>query len=184
MKNFESTKRIQSKVTEGVSFVIRVITAGIRDRLNLQLAEVTDKARDLQARLRMLNLPLKEDGTFDAEAEVDLETVIQMEKLVEDSERIKRTEVDPVFMDACFVAVEGLTIDGEPVKSAVQLRDFGPEELYREVVAAVRAEAELTAKERENLESPITSAAEADGRMRSSTAAPASSNDSTSTGTA
>jgi len=60
-----------------------------------------------------------------------------------------RREIDRLFVGWGLRKVEGLELDGAPA-SPDSLIERGPEELFREALAAVRAEAGLSDEERKN----------------------------------
>jgi hypothetical protein len=60
-----------------------------------------------------------------------------------------RAEVERLYVAWGLVAVSGLTVDGAE-STAESLIERGPEELFREALAAVRREAGLTEGERKN----------------------------------
>ena len=60
-----------------------------------------------------------------------------------------RAEIDRVYVAWGLVAVSGLVVDGREAGPEL-LAEAGPEELFREALAAVRAEAGLSEAERKN----------------------------------
>ena len=58
-------------------------------------------------------------------------------------------EVDRACLGWGLVKVDGLQIDGEPARPET-IADAGPEDLCREIVAAIRHECGLTDEERKN----------------------------------
>lgn len=162
MIDHSSTKRFESKVLPGVAFVIRVFSDGVRNRMNLNLADVLDEIRTLQTKLRIMNI--------ENEAELEPGQLAEVTALLERAELIKSSKVDPEYFKAGFVGVEGLRINGKIDLTADQFRELGPPDLYDEIVAVVRLEAGLSKEERLNLLLPITSGAEADGQGSNTTA--------------
>ena len=60
-----------------------------------------------------------------------------------------RVEIDRLYLVWGLRAVSGLVLDGGQANAGL-LAEAGPEELFREALAAVRAEAGLTDEERKN----------------------------------
>jgi hypothetical protein len=62
---------------------------------------------------------------------------------------LARCEIDRLYVTWGLRGVAGLLVDGVEATSEI-LADAGPEELFREALAAVRAEAGLSEAERKN----------------------------------
>lgn len=62
---------------------------------------------------------------------------------------ILQAEIDRLYLEWGLRAISGLILDGNPADPE-QLAESGPEELFREALAAVRAETGLTDDERKN----------------------------------
>jgi hypothetical protein len=60
-----------------------------------------------------------------------------------------RAEIDRVYVEWGLRGVEGLVVDGRKADPAL-LAEAGPEELFREALAAVRAQTGLSEEERKN----------------------------------
>jgi hypothetical protein len=58
-------------------------------------------------------------------------------------------EIDRLYMEWGVEEVRGLELDGQPATPA-SLIDSGPEDLFREALAAVKAECGLSDTERKN----------------------------------
>jgi hypothetical protein len=58
-------------------------------------------------------------------------------------------EIEATYLRWALVRIDGLTIDGEPA-TAEQLLEKGPEELTREIVAAIKGQCGLSEAERKN----------------------------------
>jgi hypothetical protein len=177
---FHSTVSQTSKHFPDVTFTFRVITEGVRAKLDVKLADPLSEIRSLQLELTQINMPVDDKGDIISDAKLPMADMIKVNELAEKMASIRRNKIDPVYFETCFVQVEGLSIDpmdapvGEtPIKNPATLRDFGPPKLYHEIIAAILTEARLSVQEKENLESPITSAAEADGQTSDTTAASA-----------
>ncbi len=182
--DFKSHRSVKSATMPGVTFVFRVMTEGVRTRLNMALADDLAKLRIVRAKLDSLDVPRQDDGGIDESAALSPETKAEVLNIIDEIDCIRRTAIDPAYFRECFSHTSGLTIDDRTPLDADDLLENGPEALYREIVSYIRADMELTLEERANLESPTTSAAPVDGRTSSTTAAVASPADSTSHATA
>jgi hypothetical protein len=60
-----------------------------------------------------------------------------------------QAEIDRLYLEWGLQSISGLEVDGMPATPEV-LASRGPEELFREALAAVRAESGLSAAERKN----------------------------------
>lgn len=181
--NWESTINLEAKSIPGVKFRIRKITEGLRVQLRLHLAEAFGRMRDIEAEREAFHAELAERHGKRADdllvADLSAEERKRLAGFVERLALIQDAELNAAYYEAAFEAAEGITVDGKAPDAAL-LRDRGPGELYREIVAAVLREAGLSAEEKANLESPSTSAAAVDGKTSATSAASASGTDSTS----
>lgn len=179
--DFCSTKIVKSQAYPSISFTIRRMTEGTRTDLMLGLADVLSQIRDIQADVECLDLPpRKADGQFDETVKMDPHVFAKAAALNDKIRVIRKNTVDPAYARVCFVGVQGVTIDGvvNPTDSDF-IRRFGPEQLYGDIVTAIRSEVEMSDEEKENLESPTTSDAQAGGQMSDMTASTAGKTDST-----
>lgn len=163
--DFSSKKTVRSEAYPEVTFTIRRMTEGTRTDLMLGLAEVLSQVRDHQADVQCLDLPArKEDGNFDESTPVDPHVFAKAAGINDKIRILRKNTIDPAYVKVCLVGVQGITIDGvvDPT-DADFIRRFGPERLYGDIVSTIRAEVEMSEEEKENLESPITSDAQADG---------------------
>lgn len=159
MLELSSTKTIESKLYPGVVLKYRVMTEGVRNRINLDMASVLAEVRTARAEMSMLNLPKKDDGvTIDEDKTTALDEANVL-TLVDKVERLNRAFVDPAYFRHSFVSVEGVVVDGVTPATADAFRDLAPERLFQEFCSAIRAEVELTPSEAQSLESPTTSVA-------------------------
>jgi hypothetical protein len=120
--NYESCTTIESKSRPGVAFTIRRISFERR-------VELTRRLRELIQRVEFL------------EAGTDPREGIEAALLA--------TEIDKSYLLWGLAEVTGLEIDGQAATPEV-LVAAGPEDLSREIVAAIRAECGLTEAERKN----------------------------------
>jgi hypothetical protein len=140
---YKSTFEVESTTSPGVTFRVRRVSFGRRLEL----------ARTLHDRLEAIaRLALTEDGPSRAAQTALL-----------------AAEIDGVHLRWGVEAIDGLEIDGAPA-TVDSLIETGPEELVREILAAVRHETGLDEDERKNSEPPSTSCAdeEPDRAMRGS----------------
>ena len=119
---FESVRVVESRVAPGVKYTIAAMTFARR-------VELMTRIRVLARRLEFLN------ASEDAASKMDA--------------GLLRAEVDRVYLAWGLKAVRGLVIDGRDADPDL-LAESGPEELFREALAAVRAETGLSEDERKN----------------------------------
>ena len=119
---YESVKIIESAVAPGVKFTVSRMSFGRRLELMRQVRELAHKIEFL-------------DAVADAESQMDA--------------ALLRAEIDGLYVSWGLHSVDGLLLDGVPA-SPDSFRESGPEELLREALAAIRAEAGLTETERKN----------------------------------
>lgn len=120
--DYESVIWMVSEAAPGVRFSIQRVSFGRRLELSRKIREISRKAEFLQA-------------------STELHERIEANILAQ--------EIDAMYLKWGLAGIEGLTIDGEP-PSAEMLLEKGPEELAREVVAAIKAQCGLTDAERKN----------------------------------
>jgi hypothetical protein len=119
---YESMDRVESAVANGVSYTIAKMSFSRRMDLMRRVRELARKAEFLDA---------GEDpgGKMDA--------------------ALLHAEIDRLYLTWGLREVSGLDLDGKPA-TPESLADYGPEELFREALAAVRAATGLSAAERKN----------------------------------
>ena len=119
---FESTRVVASKVAPGVTFMVRTMSFARRTELMLRVREIAQ-------RMDFLGVGEDPGGKMDA--------------------GLLRAEVDRIYLAWGLRSIEGLVVDGRQADPAL-LAESGPEDLFREAVAAVRAQTGLTETERKN----------------------------------
>jgi hypothetical protein len=122
MMRFESTREVASHTAPGVKYRLRAMTFARR-------MELMRRVRELSGRVEFL-----EAGT-DAEQKMDA--------------GLLRGQIDREVVLWGLESVSGLVVDGRAAGPEL-LVESGPEPLFREVLAAVRAETGLTEEERKN----------------------------------
>jgi hypothetical protein len=174
--NYTSTIPIESKSSPGVRFTIRKMTKGRRDILEDQQAPFREKLRPLYEELG----PLDKERAEATEAKQDFpaDKLRRWSELLAQIGRIDHREMEPQAVRFVLVSIEGLDIDGEPAKLDA-IMERGPDELYDEILAAVKRELGLLPAEASNLPLPSTSAAVVDGSPTPGSAAPAEKQDTT-----
>ena len=120
--HYESMMVIASKALPGVNYAIRRVSFGRRIELSRQIRELARKAEFLEA------------GT-------DLHEKIEANILAQ--------EIDAMYLRWGLARVDGLLIDGESA-SVEQLVARGPDELTREILAAIKEQCGLSEAERKN----------------------------------
>src|SRR5207248_11429546 len=119
--DYQSWLERESQTTPGVTFVLSKMSFGRRVELTRRLREIAQKAEFLEA--------------GDAKEKIDA--------------ALLTSEIDRLYALWGLREVRGLELDGAPATPA-SLADAGPENVFREAVAAVKAECGLTEAERKN----------------------------------
>lgn len=119
---YESVKTVESAVVPGVRFTISKMSFGRRAELTRQIWELANRAERLQA---------CDDARERLEAAV------------------LTSEIERAYLHWGLQRVEGLTIDGQSATVDMVIAR-GPEDLCREMLAAIRAECGLSEEERKN----------------------------------
>ena len=119
---YDSTDVVDSLIAPGVGYLIVKMSFSRRMELMRRVRELARRAEFLEA-------------GQDAAEKMDA--------------AILRGEIDRLYLAWGLRDVIGLELDGKPA-TAESLADCGPEELFREALAAVRAATGLSAVERKN----------------------------------
>ena len=120
--SYETATVVESRVVSGVKFTIAKVSFGRR-------VELMRKVRELARRLEFLEAGQEPGEKMDA--------------------AILRAEVDRLYVAWGVKGVSGLALDGA-IATPESLMETGPEELFQEALAAVRAETGLTEEQRKN----------------------------------
>jgi hypothetical protein len=120
--DYASVRRIESRSVPGVSFGIYRMSLGRR-------IELTREIHGLSKKIEFLEAGGKPQEQIEA--------------------AWLASEIDGAYLKWGLESVEGLVIDGEPATPQT-LASKGPEELCREILGAIRAEATLSEAERKN----------------------------------
>jgi hypothetical protein len=119
---YDSVDRVDSAIAAGVSYMVAKISFSRRMDLMRRVRELARRAEFLEAG--------KDTG----------------EKM---DAALLRAEIDRLYLTWGLKEVIGLDLDGKPA-TPESLLESGPEDLFREALAAVRAAAGLSAAERKN----------------------------------
>jgi hypothetical protein len=119
---YESVRTVESRVAHGVIFTLAKISFGRR-------VELMRRVRELARRMEFLETGRAPGDKMDA--------------------ALLQTEIDRLFLTWGLRTVSGLELDGADATPEL-LAEAGPEDLFREALAAVRAETGLTEAERKN----------------------------------
>lgn len=153
--DYTSIHAFESKTCPGVTFKVRDLSEFERAKLRLKLAECLRRARQIESdRAEFYEGLAEELGKPVEEIRVKDISRAQREQLDDWStelEVITQTELNPAYLAAGLVAVEGLTINGSALISAETLVKDGPPALIGEVLAEIFKRATLTPEERQNL---------------------------------
>ncbi len=152
----ETTRRVESELFEGVSFVLKKMTEGRRIQLRTLLNKHNIRIREI----------LREQAAIEATSE-ETRDVPKWLELQEEFDSIMLEHINPTWIEWGVKMIDGLESDGNPLTTA-EWRDW-PSALVAEVVAAVKAESELNGAERKNSELPTTSGALVGGNQKPTT---------------
>ena len=120
--NYESTAQLNSAVAPGVRFIIRKMSFGRR-------VELTRRIRDLAEKVEFAGAGDSPRDKLDA--------------------ALLTSEIERAYVLWGLEAVSGLALDGA-LATPESLLSSGPEDLIREVLAAIQAECGLSDDERKN----------------------------------
>jgi hypothetical protein len=162
--HYSSKKPYESKTHPGVTVTLKKCSAKRRDKLQLDLAELDAKVRELQQGLG------KYEGK--ADAELSAEEMAHLEGVLRDLQPLRR-QIDFVYVAWGVDKIDGLVIDDAPA-TAESIAEAGWEDLFAEVVAECRKLTGLDAEERKNSPSPTTSGTSVDGATQNTNVIPAS----------
>jgi hypothetical protein len=119
---YESSARVDSRARPGVTFVIARMSFGRR-------MELVRRIRELTARCEFLNAGQSTEGKLDA--------------------ALLSADIDREYVAWGLRELIGLEVDGVAATPEL-LASAGPEDLFREVVSAIKAECGLNEAERKN----------------------------------
>jgi hypothetical protein len=119
---YKSFERIESTVAAGVSYMIAKMSFGRR-------VELMRRIRELASRKEFVEAGEAPDEKMEA--------------------RLLAAEIDRIYLLWGLQEVSGVDLDGKPA-TPESLAASGPEELYREALAAVKQQCGLSDAERKN----------------------------------
>src|SRR4051794_41030925 len=121
-RNYESVRMVESRVVAGVKFAVAKMSFGRRVELMTRIREIAQRM-EFSA------------GGKEAGDKMDAKLAV--------------SEIERLYVVWGLKAVSGLVVDGRAAGPEL-LAESGPEELFREALAAVRAETGLSAEEAKN----------------------------------
>lgn len=140
-----TTRREESKEFPGVVFYLRKMTEGRRKELRRLINPVNARISEI----------LREQDMIEAQPPEERDH-LRFINLQDEFDGIFLEQSNPIWIRWGVKSIEGLeSEDGQPL--TVDDLDNWPSELYREILTAVKAEAELNGAERKNFESPTIS---------------------------
>ena len=122
MTAWQSNRIVQSEAMPGVEFVIARMTFGRR-------MELLKRVRDLATRLEYFEAGREEKNRLEAS--------------------LLGAQLDRLYIDWGLEEIRGLELDGEAA-TPLSLMERGPEDVFKEALAAVKAECGLSEQERKN----------------------------------
>ena len=120
--NYESAVEVESNIAPGVRFTVARMSFGRR-------VDLMKRVRELARRMEFLEAGGQPGEKMDA--------------------GLLKAEIDRLYLAWGLRAVSGLVLDGSEASPGL-LAEAGPEELFREALAAVKAQTGLTEYERKN----------------------------------
>jgi hypothetical protein len=120
--NYKSLEVVESQLAQGVTFTVAKMTYGRR-------VELMRKIRELSRKLEFLEAGSEPGDKMDA--------------------ALLEAEINRLYLTWGLRAISGLTLDGADATPDL-LAESGPENLFQEALAAVRAQTGLTEAERKN----------------------------------
>jgi len=171
--NYQTTQTIQSAAFPDVKYTLARPNYGTRAEIDLETAETRYQIAEIQREAAPLIEELKEIDRLGAEGnharKREIDTKIDM---LSSTMLLKiQARIDAVWVRHCLRSIDGIDIDGAPIKLTRVFED-APTDLVAEIVEAAKRGAMLTDEERKNSPSPSTSPAPVDGPTISSSAAP------------
>lgn len=183
--NYSSTISTESLAMPGVTYAIRKMSEGIRIGLRRSLSDHFHELRAIEAEEQgfLANLGKKYEkpageiliSELSPEERQDLDTYADRKDEIQD------VRINPAYLKASFVSVEGLKIDGKTPDADLLLAS-GPPDLVKEILRSIFENSGLSGAQKENLELPTTSSAEAGGQTSGSNAGSAEEKNSISKG--
>jgi len=122
MNVWQSNKTVASEVIPGVEFVIARMTFGRR-------LELMKRVRDLAARLEYFDAGREEKNRIEAS--------------------LLGAQLDRLYIQWGLEEIRALELDGEAATPQL-LIDKGPEDLFQEILTAIKSECGLNEQERKN----------------------------------
>jgi hypothetical protein len=119
---YESVVVVDSQAASGVTYTVARVSFERR-------MELMRRIRELARRMEFLEAGQEPADRMDA--------------------ALLRVEIDRIYLLWGLRAISGLELDGKPATPEL-LAEAGPEDLFREALAAVRSETGLTAAQRKN----------------------------------
>lgn len=181
--DFKSTYTLESTAFPGVIVTLRRMGPKRRAEVELSVSAARARQRELAIRREILEdklkaalIPCPKDAAgAPIETEMSTEAVaIGCERLavIDEAQALVRSQIHPAFVRAAlksFGGTEALTYEGKPA-TADLLNDYGPDDLFDEVVKAINGNGYLPAEAARNLPSHSTSGAQEECIETSSTA--------------
>jgi hypothetical protein len=122
MTFWQSNKTVASETMPGVEFSVARMTFGRR-------LELMKRVRDLAARLEYFDAGREEKNRIEAS--------------------LLGAQLDRLYIQWGLEEIRGLELDGEPA-TPQSLIDKGPEDLFQEILGAIKSECGLNEQERKN----------------------------------
>jgi hypothetical protein len=154
---YSSTLTVESLAFPGVSFVLRKMTEKRRTDFRLRTADTVDKIQSINKEAAMLA-----ERFAHAPDELDTATKFHIEKLNNDITALIQAELNPEYVRWGLAYIKDLELeDGSDaireIKTADQLIDDGPPELFEEICASIITASNMSEEELKNFKLPSIS---------------------------
>jgi len=180
--DFKSQYTFESTAFPGVVVTLKRLGPKRRAEVELSVSAARARQRELSIRheatrdrlIAAVDASPKDADGKPIEAQLLPEALtlsMQLQALHDEAEALARAQIHPAFLKAAVKSFggEGLTYQSAPA-TADLLCDFGPDELFDELVAAVNGNGYISVEAARNLPLPSTSGAQADGELKTTTA--------------
>ncbi|HEX4138365.1 MAG TPA: hypothetical protein VHY84_27390 [Bryobacteraceae bacterium] len=185
--NFAKTYSFESVSYPGVVITLMRIGPKRRAEIELSVSKARARQRELstwhestrQTLVAVIDASPKDAEGKPIEAQLlpeSLALAMELQAIVDEAEALVCAQIHPAFVRAALKAFggpEALTYEGKPA-TAELLCEYGPDELFNEVVAAITGNGYINAEAARNLSSPSTSDGQGDGEATNTTAPAAS----------
>jgi hypothetical protein len=162
MHQFTSTVTVESKKLDGVSFVVRRLSAVERANRDLLILDPQIRLTEINERMKLIRAPYQDETDAEGKPiegtarEAPLEVLLELTKLDREAGCLINAHSKPATIRAGFVSAKGLTYDGKEATADLILAN-GPDVLIDEIWIAIDEHSGLTPDQKKASESSGTS---------------------------